>query len=333
MGFDNLNKIIKYLSLNPNSNINSILNNCKLNRETTKRILHSLKDDNLVIKNNEKYSLSPIFCSVCKNRNNLTYFGVDLLDKDIDNFYYLFSKINNTWFEATGKNPTKTQIYKIISIINEKLNLDLPLVWYKYGQIPPVIFDTSIDYLKFTKEVDDKIIYNDIKIRDLILENINFNSKEIERIQHKQNKLYDIKDQILDHIYKDDLDFVIDNLDEFLDLTIYDPTLSSYKDNFYSFVYNYYKLDVNIRKKIEYKDIFVQVFNTMWDMIAICNFKNDIKKYYIKNNMNLENLDYYFVSELVSVKEKFNELVSRFYDYFTITDFFNDSKTQELIYK
>jgi hypothetical protein len=71
----------------------------------------------------------------------------------------------------------------------------------------------------------------------------------------------------------------------------------------------------------------------MWDMIAICNFKNDIKKYYIKNNMNLENLDYYFVSELVSVKEKFNELVSRFYDYFTITDFFNDSKTQELIYK
>jgi hypothetical protein len=155
----------------------------------------------------------------------------------------------------------------------------------------------------------------------------------IRKMIKQDNKLYNFKDQILDHIYKDDLDFVIDNLDEFLDLTIYDSTLSSYKDDFYSFIYNYYKLDKNIRTKTEYKDIFVQVFNTIWDIIAICNFKNDIKEYYIKNNMNLENLDYYFISELMSAKEKFTELVSVFYDCFTITDFFNDSKTQELINK
>jgi len=155
--------------------------------------------------------------------------------------------------------------------------------------------------------------------------------KKIERDQHLQNKLYILKDKLLDNIYKNNLDYIIDNLDEFLDLTIYDSSLSSYKDKFYSFIYSYYKLDLKIRTQTKYKDILIQVFNTMWDIIAISNFKEDIKNYYIKNNMNLEHLEYYFISELIAAKEKFNELTSMFFDFFTITDFFNETKTQELI--
>lgn len=334
MSFDNVNKIIKYLSDNPNSDITTITKECSdLNRETIKRVINGLKEDNLIIKTEDKYSLSPMFCKVCENKNSITYFGVQLLEKDVSTIYYLFFVIKDTWLRLTGKQPTKTQIYKIISKINDSLSLDLPLVWYKYGQIPPVIFNSEIDYLKLSTVVDIRILDNEVKINKLISDNINFNSKEIQRDQHKKNELYDLKDKLLDNIYKDNLDYVIDNLDAFLNFTIYDSTLSSYKDNFYSFVYNYYKLDIKTRTQTQYKDIFIQVFNTMWDIIAICNFKNDIRNYYIKNNMNLENVDYYFISELIAAKEKFTELTCMFYDFFTITDFFNDSKTKELINK
>lgn len=166
-----------------------------------------------------------------------------------------------------------------------------------------------------------------------MMSKINLNSKEIERDQHQQNKLSFLKDRLLDNFFNNNLDYIIDNLDEFLDHTIYDPSLSSYKDKFCSFIYNYYKLDLKTRTQTKYEDILIQVFNTMWDIIAICNFKNDLRDYYIKNNMNLEYLDYYFISELMAAKDKFNELTSMFFDFFTITDFFNEAKTQELINK
>ncbi len=171
------------------------------------------------------------------------------------------------------------------------------------------------------------------QIKDTIIQNISFNSKEIERLQHEKDPLYSLKDKLLDNIYLNNIDFVIDNLDDFLDLMSYDADLSRYKDDFYSFVYNFYKLSKDNRTKTDVKDIFIQIFNTMWDIVAVTNFREDIKQYYITNNKSIENINLYFSLELSVLKDKFIELLDTFDDMFAITDFFNDTETQELINK
>jgi len=163
--------------------------------------------------------------------------------------------------------------------------------------------------------------------------NINFTSKELEKENHNINPLYKLKDDFLKHAYSNEISYFIDHIDEFMDLKPYNSDLSKYFDEYYSFVYNYYKLsDIN-QKKTEARDIFIQAFNTIWDLIAISNFRNDIRDYYIQNNMNLENIDLHFAPELNMAIERFTELLDAFDDMFAITDFFNDKETQELIRK
>ncbi|MDD2478207.1 MAG: helix-turn-helix domain-containing protein [Candidatus ainarchaeum sp.] len=333
MSLNNVNKVLLFLTNNQNSTITEISEKNQLSRETTKRIIDSLKDDDIVIKQKDTYSLSNIFCQITNNKNNNTYFGVDILESHKHTINYLFYKIKSIWYNATGKLPTKTQIYKIIVQINLNLNLGLPIVRYKYGQITPVIFQNNIDYLKEISLVDSNLFNYDKEIKDTIIQNISFNSKEIERLQHEKNPLYSLKDKLLDNIYLNNIDFVIDNLDDFLDLMSYDADLSRYKDDFYSFVYNFYKLSKENRTKTDVKDIFIQIFNTMWDIVAVTNFREDIKQYYITNNKSIENINLYFSLELSVLKDKFIELLDTFDDMFAITDFFNDTETQELINK
>jgi len=335
MSFNNVNKILKYLSNNPNSTIIEISNNTDIPRDTTKRVISGLKDDDIIIKNSteDNYSLSNIFYQISNNKNNRTYFGIKILDQHLETIYYLFNRIKTIWQDATGKIPTKTQIYKLLVIINNRLGLELPLVWYKYGQIPPVIFNNEENYLDYIKVVDSSVLNKDKDIKKIISENIHFTSKELEKSQHLENELYKLKDKLLKKVYSLDLDYIIDNLDEFLDLTIYDSELSKYKDDFYSFIYNYYKLSDENKEKIEIKDIFIQVFNNMWDIIAITNFREDIRNYYIKNNMNLGNVNLYFAPELSVLKDKLTGLMDNFYDMFAITDFYNDEETQRLLEK
>jgi DNA-binding Lrp family transcriptional regulator len=333
MSLNNVNKVLIFLTNNSNSTISEISEKNKLSRETTKRIIDSLKDDDIVVKKEDTYSLSNIFCQIIDNKDNTTYFGVDILETHKHTINYLFYKIKSIWYNATGKLPTKTQIYKIIVQINSNLNLGLPIVRYKYGQITPVIFQNNVDYLKEISLIDSNLFNYDKEIKDTILQNISFNSKKIERLQHEKDPLYNLKDQLLDNIYLNNIDFVINNLDQFLDLTLYDTDLSKYKDNFYSFVYNFYKLSKENRMKTDVKDIFIQIFNTMWDIIAVTNFKEDIKQYYIKNNKSIENINYYFSLDLSVLKDKFIELLDAFDDMFAITDFFNDKETKELINK
>jgi DNA-binding Lrp family transcriptional regulator len=333
MSLNNVNKVLIFLTNNSNSTISEISEKNKLSRETTKRIIDSLKDDDIVVKKEDTYSLSNIFCQIIDNKDNTTYFGVDILETHKHTINYLFYKIKSIWYNATGKLPTKTQIYKIIVQINSNLNLGLPIVRYKYGQITPVIFQNNVDYLKEISLIDSNLFNYDKEIKDTILQNISFNSKEIERLQHEKDPLYNLKDQLLDNIYLNNIDFVINNLDQFLDLTLYDTDLSKYKDDFYSFVYNFYKLSKENRMKTDVKDIFIQIFNTMWDIIAVTNFREDIKQYYIKNNKSIENINYYFSLDLSVLKDKFTELLDAFDDMFAITDFFNDKETKELINK
>jgi len=333
MSLNNVNKVLIFLTNNSNSTISEISEKNKLSRETTKRIIDSLKDDDIVVKKEDTYSLSNIFCQIIDNKDNTTYFGVDILETHKHTINYLFYKIKSIWYNATGKLPTKTQIYKIIVQINSNLNLGLPIVRYKYGQITPVIFQNNVDYLKEISLIDSNLFKYDKEIKDTILQNISFNSKKIERLQHEKDPLYNLKDQLLDNIYLNNIDFVINNLDQFLDLTLYDTDLSKYKDDFYSFVYNFYKLSKENRMKTDVKDIFIQIFNTMWDIIAVTNFREDIKQYYIKNNKSIENINYYFSLDLSVLKDKFTELLDAFDDMFAITDFFNDKETKELITK
>lgn len=61
------------------------------------------------------------------------YFDLPIKNEDTKLISSIYSRIKETCLKLYGKEPTKTQAYKIIWKLNNDLNLGLPVGWYRYG--------------------------------------------------------------------------------------------------------------------------------------------------------------------------------------------------------
>jgi len=91
-----------------------------------------------------------------KDKNN--YFELYVRKKDgrlISSIYHQIKKICQ---EKFGREPTMTQVYKIIWNVNNKLKLNLPIGWYRYGPCSVQIYQGNEDDYKI-----DSIISKSVK--------------------------------------------------------------------------------------------------------------------------------------------------------------------------
>jgi hypothetical protein len=227
--------------------------------------------------------------------------------------------------KSENNKPGTTWMYKMVVEINTKLNLNLPIVWYKFGQIPVVSYESEKENIvetDFSKLIPDKVV------NDIVIDNIKLSSKEIKLKQYISgssllHQAYLLKENMKDNFYKNDFDFIKDNFNKFFNTIPYYKDENKTMDRFYEFVCKYNTLDVKLKIKNEYKDIFYKLFESFWNIIAIQNFENSMHEYYKLNNIKISNIMNCNYQSKIEENE-FNCLLEQFYSKY-ITKKLNDS--------
>jgi hypothetical protein len=340
MSLGNFSKIMLNLTQNPKSTIDEISKITNIPKETVNRVILNLIKEKLVIENDNKYSLSQVFLNIKSNHISDVYFNFKIKPEHKQKIYYLFSKIDYYIYNAVGQKPTKTQMQKLVVQINNKLNLGLPIMWYKYGQITPVSYNPEIDYSKLIqidiKDISEEEIYNIIS--DNIIEQSKIiSSKEFRQKQYYSNnseiyQLYQLKDKMLEQAYNGNFNFVEENTRKLIKLRPYFKDEYNILNNFLDFIIYFTKM-YNKNENYQLKQLGIEAYNSFWEYIAIHNCLSDMKNYYIENNLNLEELSINTVFEINEIKERFEDTMDRFYEQFNLMDFIDNPETRKLLEK
>lgn len=159
--------------------ISDISKEGKINWRTAEQYLELLKNLDIVIESDVKNTRTFFY----KDKNN--YFNLPVKKRDSKLISTLYSHIKKFCLKFHNKEPTKTQAYKILWKINQKLKKNLPIGWYMYGPLCvqeyannekeeirldnrsiPLVKETTKEYCaydnlqlqkKIYKEVDDKL--------------------------------------------------------------------------------------------------------------------------------------------------------------------------------
>lgn len=326
--------ILNYIRYHPETNLEEITDNAKtmnITKATTLKILMTLLENNIIVLKDKKYSLSLTFCkSIQDKKNTDAYFNVEILEQHKQTIYYLFNIIKKYWYNYTKSEPTKTQMHKLIVEINKKLNLGLPIVWYKYGQIVPIVYNQEKDYSDYVKATIIKV--DESKIGEIINQNQRLSSNEMRDNQYKSSdeglyKVYQIKKEMEKKIMNNDFKYVEENFKIFYEKTPYFKDDNKTIDRFFEMTQDYNQLEPKLQKDYEYKTIYLKTFELFWGLVAINNFKADLWNYYSLNNIKKERIDNCDL-DLIKIKEEFNELKDLFY-----TKFIREKYKEDPIFK
>lgn len=145
-------------------------------------------------------------------------------------------------------------------------------------------------------------------------------------------ELYKLHYQMLEHAYNGDFDFLKENTRKLIKLRPYFKDEYNIVNDFYDFII-YFTNMYNKTKDYKLKNLGIDAYNAFWDYIAIHNCITDMKKYYIDNNLNLEELSTNTICEINEIKERFDDAMDRFYEQFNLMDFIDNPETKKLLQK
>lgn len=290
-----LNSILNSLSAKPQS-ILEISKGADTSWESTKNALERLSELGIVIK--EKKGERDYFLvnpkPLAKPTNNCmsydTYFNLPINNEDKIKTYTYFSYIKDLWNKETGKNPTITQLYKVLAKLNYDLNLGLPIGWYLYGLNSVVIYESEITYEKNFNLEDN----TQQKIIEIIGRYKDFNKiRDLKKFQYKEfnKKSYILKEEILDNFYENSKPFIsktlLSNIQQLISNLIedkIDSTSIKYLNEFLGLMYDFRNTS-NVLI-LEAKEEIIETYKEVWKLIAMSYYKNDLKRMYEEEILN-----------------------------------------------
>lgn len=251
-------------------------------------------------------------------RSDLTYYQIPIDDKTQNLALYIFNKIKERWLEVKEGMINKTFLQKIAVDVIEKLELDVPCGWYKFGKITIFNIDPNINYshvskpsnyeeidkqvgksvdlfkkFKYTWEVRKHQYKEHNKIQYLINENLRLISNNMIDLSTPNNRkalpaqLDKLKNLIPDNEYTKEIKRV---LLEFI------STLNSYLSND--------DFDINNIKSIMY-----DAYESIWDLIATYNFCDSLSEYSTYDKETLKSYFMIFINEkIISANDRVTEL-------------------------
>jgi len=164
-----------------------IVETVDIDRRTVERYLQLLEQWGIIIEKNIE-NKKMFFL---KEENN--YFQLPIKQKHQNLISTIYNKIKLFCKEIYFKEPTKTQVYKIIYLVNQKFNLDLPIGWYLYGPCCVQVYQGDEDVRSPLKK--DVLNY----IKEITEKYCKYDNIELQRIIYKQedNELYQIKEKLI----------------------------------------------------------------------------------------------------------------------------------------
>lgn len=308
-----IRKIMECLAKGPKS-ATEISEETGLDRTAIARYLDVLRESDFIVE--EQDGTSKKFILTSKYRLD-TYFGLPLSDevnKQIDSLYNLIEK---KWKEIAQRKLLKTTAQKIIYQVIHDCNLKIPTGWYIYGGVcvKPYDYDMNYDFQK----LDEKTVR-------CVHETVAEYAKILPAYGHKQNQyqkvgkeLYTLKEDILKLLYSKN--FSKNSMYVFQKLFRKLSHLAPKGDKLYTELVNEYDtlliditrhwddfIDENDELSFaEFKQRLTQSFEALWKMLAMYNFKNDLRTSEFEFYLDKE-LDEHFKFDIAQAKE---ELIER----------------------
>lgn len=316
------NLILNYIRYHPKCDITNIVSGIKdISKPTIMKILFSLLNDNLIIVEDGFYFLDPSLSEIKSNNDfySDTYFDVYIKKEHKEMIYYLFDYISKIWMDIYDELPTKTQMYKLMSKINTKLNLGLPMVWYKFGQIPLVVFDCDKDYSNYDPKLINNIDSNKCSniMKNIVYGDCKLSSGKMRDVQYYAYNdniqvVYQKKLEIEKYLLESKFDLITKNMSLLVNYIPYFRDKDRIIERFNDVAHNYNDLDPILQNSYYLRTLYSKLFSVFWDVVATNNLKSDVWKYYEKYNVNvnrISNCDF----DLKKLKEEFNYLEEEFY--------------------
>lgn len=271
--------IIRSLKDGPKS-INQIADSAKIEWRTAESNLELLEKENLVEEKTVKNTRTFIY----KDQNN--FFKLPIPEKIQEIITAIYTKIREFCLKKYKKEPTHTQVYKIIWKLNKELKLNLPIAWYRYG---PVCIQVYKGNEIEKKELSSKIISEVKKItEDYCLRS----TVDLQRIVYKEanEMLYLAKQEIMDNAFDTEskerlsammMDLIKNAPQETKDITT-----------------DYVRATLLLGIKI-----MMPHFDLLWKYITMVVLKQMMNDYY-----NFQ-IDYYVDGEINSAKQEIQQVV------------------------
>lgn len=206
-----------------------------------------------------------------------TYYNIPITEEQRNEFRYLFSAIIEEYKKKRNRLPKRTELAKTsVDIINE-VKLNLPVVWYIYGQIPLMISDPlknySVNFVPKDHEIIKKAVVNFVKENKISVRDL-----EKDHYTKYGNKLYMLKEELLKELDKKKNDEKVLNLfsEFYIECPVYDRA-ETFKltEKLYSLIS---KLSC-IKSLDKYKPKEIIALDSLWKFISMCTLIDSILKY------------------------------------------------------
>jgi len=242
-----------------------------------------------------------------------TYLDIPITKDEKEKFYFLFDNARKLFKELGRENPTKTDINKSIIKVIDKFNIQVPTVWYLYGKMALLKYETEKDYsTSYAPENQKEICIFFKEVVNRIAKKKN--SREVREDQYLcyGKTLYQIKEEIYDFILKEDLNNHKEKLKEFFsNFFVCLPSQDDFNEinelvsEFVMIIRKMTYLDnINL-----YKKRIIESFDAVWKMIAMYMFFDSLTKYFrYKNRDEIKSI--YFEDVLDSKISIAKEIVS-----------------------
>ncbi|HLC56621.1 MAG TPA: hypothetical protein VJJ23_05270 [Candidatus Nanoarchaeia archaeon] len=282
---DIIKLIIKSLISTPKS-INEVAEDCKSNWESIKQYLESLKEVGIVeetsVGNKRVFSITQWKIE----KRGDTYFGLPLEQKDEKLIDSLFFKIKEEWQKNTGKIPGRTQLNKTLAKINNLCNLNLPIGWYQFGALCVKRYDPLIEY-NYEQLSNETLICAQNVIKDYSKEISTYDLK-IKQYKEEDKKLYITKELVLLLLTSQELSKIHTKelTNNLYNILFYLPKIEDTQSKriINEFIATILQL-FSVLPEEEFQNIKIDIiesFNSLWRLIALYQYSDDLEKYYPK---------------------------------------------------
>ncbi len=322
-----LKKILTSLSKNSKS-ISEISKETNSDRNSISKYLKILKETNFIIEET-KGNTKKFFLSQKQNYN--TYFGLPLEEKKeklVDALYYYIKK---EWYKKTKNILSKTTAQKIAYDVVKKENLNIPSGWYSYG---PILIKPYDPKKKYEKKYLNKKTIETIKniVKEYSKNEFSYQSKNLQ--YKKANKeLYNLKEKILKLLYSKNFSkksmYIFQKLYLKFLLAIPKSEDETYKELINEFdtilmdIIRYWDDFVDEKNEEEFSSFkrkIIVLFESLWKLVALINFKKDLEEYYSEKE-----LEEYFKTDIEKAKEELISIGSEIVSMIPFEEYNNES--------
>ncbi len=270
---------MKLLERDNSLTFQQIVDKTKSSWETINKNVLLLKELKLVNEKIENKSRMIFLAIPNIEKNTDTLYGLPLSKDILNKSRCIFQAVSDVWKDKENYNIRPTRLQKASVRVVEKMNLPIPIAWYRFGKILPVFPQTIVcqdseDY-KEIREVAE-IVYLEDKDKTVLA---------LELEQYKEKPLYAFSLKLRRKLErttwsKKEKEEIKDILYQLMFTIRFDKKFDEYANVASEFAQMFIEILKESQRVLDdNQEIILDTYKDVWDLVSMIEFYNSLQKY------------------------------------------------------